>query len=1106
MISAISPRISDSTSAPNPRARCILFLRQPAAIALAVCALSAGSPSAAREQQMPQTYPQVRLAMGRGDYAEAHRLTVRLLQEKDVYPPLYETTAYIYVYQRRFVAGHAFFDSLLAAGHHQGNVAGGHAILWLTQQRPDSTVKYARLAVLENSQCVYPYEIFVEKSFECKSNQAALELLQRWRPQRPENWRLAYAIASWYSLHSQHKVAVDTLRALLASNIRHWRIYFSLGQGLWLTASWQEAKRAYDEGLAYCDQVNDEEGKVRLLYGRAQAEQALGQWQAAVATLQQGLDLTRRIGNRLREGWLLSLLGEIQLKQQQWLQARQTFEAVVQCARNYALGDLLLHAYYYLSQLADNIGKRSEALQYTYMAYHVADSLGMKTYAGSLIQRVALIELSAGREAQALELLQEALQYALAHGLDWQLPYLHQNLACNLDLLGKHPEALLHCEAAQRLAGKRNNAEQLLNLKLLRAKILFPLKRTREARALLAEAAESARHAGLMAAFTEAQILFAQREMGAGQYRQAKQRLAGTLAALPETPAYETNLRMLALFAEIAWRTGERPQALKVYEDALKIILAQMPGFGSEHLSSLSRVEREVFFSLSRAYAEMGQIARALVETERARDLIVKRKRWHAQQLAHASRDSTIIRKLASLDAMLQEARLQRAATNSTSLQLDWAAKIAEGERQQQAVQGAVKPWLETLPFDLSHFRRSLNSRQEIALSFFVGDSSTLVFFLAPDTLQFAAIAIGRRSLEQGLLRIHAGMSTGHAEPLARGKMQLNTAAAHDLYRLLLQDFLEQRPETALAIVPDGALHALPFEILTLSSGQGRAPFLVERFAVRYGSTLTDLQQDGQDYLPVKSFLLAAAPAAPPAETNGLIAQRDADRRAGTVGHLEAEIIRSMVQCKTDLAGANLTRDSLLLAMQQSDWLHIASHCTWRPAEPLFGEIDLVTPPGRSEPQRLFAFEIFQMALPVQMAVLSGCETVRGTFVDSEGFEGFVQAFRAAGAPSVIASLWKVDDFPTSEFFRAYYKALRAGQSTMRALQTAKLEMLANPNYDFTHWAAFAYYGRDWRVQLPAPWGIKEALVLAGMIVVLFLAGWQVAVRLRKHEIKFHNK
>ncbi len=606
--------------APNARAKLFLCLHSFAAAVLIFYGLTAHAQTA-QSRRVPEAYRQVRLAMGRGDYAEAHRRMRRLFEaEKEkIYPPLFETAAYLFAYEKSFAAGHIFFDSLRAAGHHRGNVAGAQAILWQTQQQPDSSLKHARQAVLENSQCVYPYDIFIEKSFEQHDATAAYHLLTQQCRQHPENWRLRYALGIWYTLQNQLKAACDTLYALLQQGFKHWRIYYVLGLKLEDLRKWPEALQVHQAGVTYCEAMQEDEGRARLLHGRAQAEGKLGQWQAAIQTLLQGLQLSQRVGSRLSEGKILLLLGQIQSEHHQWLEARQNLLIVAQRARQYSEGNMLLQAYHSLAELNRKIGKRSEALDYTFKAHQVADSLGMKDYALSLLNNIGVIDLEAGRKIQALEHLLEILRLARSQKADRYLSFYLQNLASVLNALGRYDDALKYWTEADEIVQKNYDFDQLLKLKILRSEILMHLGQSSMARALLQQAATTAKNTRHMTLWFRAQILLAQMEMQAQQLTQAKARLAQTQAAAPQELPYETHLKIASLLAEIAWQTGDTARALATYQAALNTIAGQTHRLGPRHLASLSGVEREIFFNLSRAYVHGGDLDRALPVTERAR-------------------------------------------------------------------------------------------------------------------------------------------------------------------------------------------------------------------------------------------------------------------------------------------------------------------------------------------------------------------------------------------------------------------------------------------------------------------------------------------------------
>jgi CHAT domain-containing protein len=105
--------------------------------------------------------------------------------------------------------------------------------------------------------------------------------------------------------------------------------------------------------------------------------------------------------------------------------------------------------------------------------------------------------------------------------------------------------------------------------------------------------------------------------------------------------------------------------------------------------------------------------------------------------------------------------------------------------------------------------------------------------------------------------------------------------------------------------------------------------------------------------------------------------------------------------------------------------------------------------------------DIFDLSLPVELVVLSACRTGLGKEFKGEGLIGLTRGFMYAGAPRVIASLWKVDDDATAELMKRFYeKMLKEGMTPASALRSAQASMSAqkrwaNPYY----WAGFVLQG-----------------------------------------------
>jgi len=112
--------------------------------------------------------------------------------------------------------------------------------------------------------------------------------------------------------------------------------------------------------------------------------------------------------------------------------------------------------------------------------------------------------------------------------------------------------------------------------------------------------------------------------------------------------------------------------------------------------------------------------------------------------------------------------------------------------------------------------------------------------------------------------------------------------------------------------------------------------------------------------------------------------------------------------------------------------------------------------------------DIYNLRLPVDLVVLSGCESYLGKQVRGEGLLGIVRGFMYAGANRVIASMWKVDDLATKELMvRFYQNMFGKGLPPAAALREAQIEMWRSPDWRPPYyWAAFLLQG-DWIAREP---------------------------------------
>ena len=170
------------------------------------------------------------------------------------------------------------------------------------------------------------------------------------------------------------------------------------------------------------------------------------------------------------------------------------------------------------------------------------------------------------------------------------------------------------------------------------------------------------------------------------------------------------------------------------------------------------------------------------------------------------------------------------------------------------------------------------------------------------------------------------------------------------------------------------------------------------------------------------------------------------------------------------LRGAEATEANLRALAPKARWLHLATHGFFAPptsggslgsGEAPFGAggvggfhpglLSGVVLAGANQPPKpgrddgiLTALEVAELNLSgVELAVLSACETGLGKVSSGEGVLGLQRAFQAAGAQSVVSSLWQVPDEPTKVLMERFYENLWGGKMTrLEALREAQRWML----------------------------------------------------------------
>lgn len=274
------------------------------------------------------------------------------------------------------------------------------------------------------------------------------------------------------------------------------------------------------------------------------------------------------------------------------------------------------------------------------------------------------------------------------------------------------------------------------------------------------------------------------------------------------------------------------------------------------------------------------------------------------------------------------------------------------------------------------------------------------------------------------------------------------------LYEIIIEPFVDLVQGNELIIVPDGPMCLTPFCLLLDSNSR----FLCETLRLRVVPSLSSLRvilSCPDEYHSRNGALLVGDPLVQEVVINGEKLPELPFART------EVEIIGDILRVDP-VIGARATKDEVLRRLQNVALVHIAAHGS---AET--GEIALCPNPTRAcrIPEKddflLTMSDVVEVKLRARLVVLSCCHSGQGK-VKAEGVIGIARAFLAAGARSVLASLWAIDDEATLEFMTSFYLNLLERRRASECLNQAMKCLRESQNYgEEKYWAPFVLIGDD---------------------------------------------
>jgi CHAT domain-containing protein/tetratricopeptide (TPR) repeat protein len=247
-----------------------------------------------------------------------------------------------------------------------------------------------------------------------------------------------------------------------------------------------------------------------------------------------------------------------------------------------------------------------------------------------------------------------------------------------------------------------------------------------------------------------------------------------------------------------------------------------------------------------------------------------------------------------------------------------------------------------------------------------------------------------------------------------------------------------------LLVVPDGPLHELPFEALSLADG--RPLLAAAEVGVLPSARLWLLPTRAAAARPAVTAF--GDPFFAPSRRLARLPESADEARTAAAAHPGGD-----ARLAQDASERALKR----LQTRPPSVIHLATHATVSDERLLGSTLHLAA--GDGEDGELHAAEIAALQLRTALVVLSACRSGGGRIVQGEGRYGLVAPFLEAGAGAVLATRWAVRDSELVPMMAEFYAQLARGVTTLEALQatrTAALARGATPR----EWAALQLVGR----------------------------------------------
>jgi len=419
-------------------------------------------------------------------------------------------------------------------------------------------------------------------------------------------------------------------------------------------------------------------------------------------------------------------------------------------------------------------------------------------------------------------------------------------------------------------------------------------------------------------------------------------------------------------------------------------------------------------------------------------------------------------------DLIGDRTKLQKQIYESENPSPEWNGQIIQIDQQLQNIDRQIErdypkyyaAMQEFQPIDLQQLRNEILGKKSALVEYLLTDEFLYSIYIDKNDIRFHRTKLTNNLPQQiTALLDNRQYTTG-------SQLKAFAQTNYDLYQQIFEPLQIPKGISRLIIVPDKELAYLPFEILVSTPQAEKFDYLIQDYTFSYAYSATILSKQ-QNHSKTKTELLAMAPI-----FSGKAGKELANSQNETV------YITNLYKGKS-LLNEQASKHNFITQAPDHNILHLSTHAHAGTTEP-FIEFHQDT---------LYLKDLYAVRLDAQLAVLSACETALGKQEKGEGVMSLSRGFAYAGVPSLVTSLWAVNENSTSQIIQDFYKNLKGGKSKDQALRQAKLAYIqANPDQAPYYWAGFIQIGQT----DPLPTSSSKLFwIFGGIFLLISLLIWR---------------